>query len=35
VPQSTEIARAIDEVISIWRELDGLPNRIRWVKKRN
>ena len=35
VPQSTEMARAIAELISIWRESDVSPNRIRWVKKRN
>jgi hypothetical protein len=35
VPQSVEMARAIRELISIWQESEGFPNRIRWVKKRN
>jgi len=36
VSQTTEIARAIDELVAIWREgdLDALRNQIRWVRRR-
>ena len=36
VPQTTEIARAIDVLVAIWREgdMEALRNQIRWVRRR-
>jgi hypothetical protein len=37
IPQAVETARAIDEIVSLWRDFnyEALQNQIRWVREKS